>query len=225
MRLNNLVIAFEGLDGTGKTLFSSLISDELDKRDVSNKRWPIDSLGTITPREMRDADLSYAYYLKAIRTRLAEAPREVLIFDRYLPSALGYKNLRKSSSSPMVLAKSELNKLYQNIVKPDLTIVLHSSEKIRRERIFSKTIVDQYDIDSLETKNRDYWQGFYSNIVDDSVLFFDTAGNKEDITREILKEILSVLHIKNRNNRHSSFDLYSDIKKPNRISREESLAV
>lgn len=217
MSLNNLIIAFEGLDGTGKTLFSSIISDELDKLNVSNKRWPIDSHGTITTREMLDADLSYAYYVNSIRTRLAEATKEVLIFDRYLPSALGYQKLRKSSFGSMVFAKSELNKIYQSIVKPDLTIVLHSSEKVRRKRVLSKPTVDQYDIDSLEIKNKNFWCDFYSTIIDESVIFLDTTRSKEDITREILKEILSTLHKQKKHNSLKSAELYPDLVESNRI--------
>ncbi|WP_278381885.1 hypothetical protein [Pseudoalteromonas distincta] len=190
---SKIIIALEGMDGSGKTFFSSLISNELHKLGVVNKCWPIDSLGCISESERNDPDKSYNYYVNSIRARLIEPENQVLIFDRYIPSALGYKDLRKRKKNSKKITNYHLNMAYKKIKKPDLTVVLFTDEDIRKKRVLEKSFIDHYDIESLKKDRVIYWNQFYNHIAGKSTIFLNTNNCKKMIVARIIEHLIPIL--------------------------------
>ncbi|MCJ8318577.1 MAG: hypothetical protein MJK12_03020 [Colwellia sp.] len=185
---NKFIIAFEGMDGSGKTTFSSLVSKELDKLGVSNRLWPIDSLGRITEEERANPELSFKYYINAIKTKLNTRYSGALLFDRYVPSATGYKYLRNDVSFEKGICFN-LNNDYSEVIKPDLVIVLSAPTEVRRNRIIKKKIVDSYDLLSIEKQSVDFWQKFYTDIADNTFIFVDTNRSANLVLDEIMQQL------------------------------------
>lgn len=185
----NFVIAFEGMDGTGKTKFSQLFSGELKKIGIPNTCWPIDSLGEITRKQELDPDLSFEYYISSLALRLESKSTDVMVFDRYAPSALGYLWLRKSRVIDSRINR-ELDLIYTKIIRPDMVFVLESSESMRMSRILQKKLADRYDLLSLDQRVVGFWKSFYNKVSDNSFTYLDTNRNETLVLQDIKAKFL-----------------------------------
>ncbi len=181
---DKFIVAFEGIDGVGKTTISKLLVESIGYiYDTSYSA--IDSYKTITKRDEHVASLSFGYYLDNISSNTNECHSDIMVYDRCLLSALGYYCLR-TNREPTIREIISLEERYQ---PADVTFVLSVKENIRRNRIFSKQYIDKYDIDSLSQKNSNYWVKFYNLAILGDVYYIDTNKN----IHALLNEIQSIL--------------------------------
>jgi len=186
---DSILIAFEGLDGVGKTKFSTLVKTKFSKEYENILLLPIDSHNQITKKEEEDPYLSFSYYLNSLSKRLIKNKNKFIIFDRYIDSAYGYKLLRTNQTYFTDKALLELNYLYDKLRKPNITFLLTTSNKRREKNIFSKKKVDSYDIDSLKYENILFWNNYYSHIFNETFFTINTNRNEYDVLKDIINII------------------------------------
>jgi thymidylate kinase len=193
--MNNIkVIAFEGIDGVGKTLFSSLLYSKLLSLGYNVELWAIDSHNKITKREANCPKLSYKYYINSMVLRLNESKNtnKILIFDRYILSAHGYKYLREKKNVTSRKYNIELEKIYFNgFKKADLTFILTTPLHIRKRNILNKELIHQYDLDSLNIKNITFWEQYYKYTSDSTSIHLKTNMNIDIVEKNILSIVNS----------------------------------
>jgi thymidylate kinase len=190
---HRLVIAFEGLDGTGKTKFSKIVSEELGAIGVDNSLWPIDSFGKITTEESSSPDLSFKYYVNSLISRVSLDSGNLLLFDRYVPTALGYLYLRKKLEINSKI-KSEIRTIYLKLAKPDLVFVLNTPESIRLQRISKREVTDNYDLLSMDEESVKFWNYFYKEVSDSTYVFIDTSRSERSVIEDIKRNIFNKLY-------------------------------
>jgi thymidylate kinase len=122
-----MIVAVEGLDGSGKTTASRILAHAIGGRYVAV---PPPKLKLTTTALFADisSDARYLYYLSGV---LAVADMnigaEVLVADRFVASAHA---LHLKVNTPLA---DELRRL--PLPTPDLTFYLHADEAVRRRRL------------------------------------------------------------------------------------------
>ncbi len=188
------IIVFEGLDGVGKTKFSTILQNLLLKSNINVSLWSIDSHFNITEKEKNSPHLSFNYYIESLEKRLLSDNNKYIIFDRYIPSALGYKLLRDGNQKNANDILEELNKLYERLIKPDITFLLTTPHKRRKKNIFLKETIDNYDRNSLDYENIIFWNEYYKLISDESFFNITTNLSEESITNTLLNYIYLIVN-------------------------------
>jgi len=183
----NFIIAFEGLDGTGKTKFSNLLKQALEENNISTIIWKIDSHSRITLRQKNSPLLSFKYYIKSIKNRINNNSRKnnIIIFDRYLYTALGYRTLRNNERITFLL-NYELRKLHKILIKPEIVFLCKTTEELRKKNIYQKKNIDFLDIDSLNKKNINFWNNFYTFIDNKNFYSLDTSLHESKVLENML---------------------------------------
>ena len=141
-----MFVAFEGLDGVGK---SSLVRELARHYDGVHLDTPGSELSPLVDKlldafgEHQTARCLFyaASVLKVGQTarRLSDAGETVFV-DRYWLSTVSYARARGVTI--------DLSALEEEVPAPDLTVLVILEEKERRQRIYDRG-VDQYDLDTL----------------------------------------------------------------------------
>lgn len=140
-----MIVAFEGLNGTGKTTLARAVAEILGARYIAVP--PPDT------RELREffdqtpfAESSLLFYLSFV-ARLSEdeagrPPGEILVVDRYVGSTLSYCGAAGRDVSGLAARF--------RIRPPDLTVLVTADEPTRRERLGERPAMRAIDRATLD---------------------------------------------------------------------------
>lgn len=160
-----MLICFEGMDGTGKSVVSKKVSSNLDFKYVEK---PIDKLLYLDKGQSSNIveklyseyskKMQAMYYLMGFLSTLEDSKRNNIILDRGLLSTYYFSYDEET--------RYLFDSLIQNNGKPDLNIILFASIE---ERI--KRIRDRNSLDIDLNKERIYNDGY--NIIFDGIKQYD----------------------------------------------------
>ncbi|GJQ67383.1 hypothetical protein Trydic_g8267 [Trypoxylus dichotomus] len=173
-------IVFEGLDATGKTTISRRISK---KHSATLLRTPSASLAHLRDF-FNDSSLRVPFY--SLGNYIAEL--EVLqalqqgpvILDRYWHSTAVYWLSQSIQDGLTESLPPKSDKIYDwpsDLLKPDMVIVLFTSEEIRHQRISRRGMLTQQE--ELLKSSADFRRNVikaYENITEPKVEFVDSSG-------------------------------------------------
>ena len=147
-----MLIAFEGMDGCGKSSISTRVAKNLGMRhetqkimtmlDINNEQYE-NFVRTI--RSSHNQKLSLMFY--TFRCMLDKDSKEDIIVERSMISTYFYEHNKVSSE--------EFNFLMSLDNIPDITFILYASSDERRRRIFYRNAQDE-DLNSMEALSDGY---------------------------------------------------------------------
>ncbi len=200
---NNLFIAFEGIDGCGKSTQVKLLSDRLEKaghkvystseptnssigsviRDIFNHRIEADHR-TIAGLFVADRLDHLLNKTNGILKKMEEG--YTVITDRYYFSSYAYHGTHMPLDWVI-----EANSLSAGLLRPDLNIYIDIFPEISMQRITdSRSSLELYEtIENLQTVREKYFEAMGRLKVEEHI--FITDGNRlpETIAADIWKEI------------------------------------
>ena len=189
-----MLIAVEGIDGSGKTTVVRFLIEELRKRgyDVVAFKEPTDSeYGRRIRQILKERKVSPEEELKLfikdrefnVRNNILPALKsgKIVIMDRYYYSTIAYQGA-------LGLDVEMIRKLNEQFPKPDLVIILDVSPETALKRIKAKRRPDRFkDLEYLR-KVREIFLSLKNNVV-----VVDAERNIEDVKRDVLKVALEHL--------------------------------
>ena len=206
-----LFVTVHGIDGTGKTTVTSSLVDSMNadghkainydeyKDKTPNpyleKKSEADKNGSLEDRIAIYLE-STMYHGKQIDQLLNDGFH--VVKSRYLDDVLAHFAHLGGNKDMMGKLKIQFP-----IVQPDLKIILSLDEDLRRERINTRGILDDRDVEKKEPGSRLYFFEDYlkkANILDpaNSVLHLDSGKlNVEAITKKIIDHLLNLPGTKN----------------------------
>ncbi len=185
-----MLIAFEGIDGTGKTTISKCLYEKLQKRFTNVYWYPIDTKKTLSLEDAKDPIKSYNYFLDGLKECANKANDNFLIFDRYYLSALGYRILRNNENIKLIDMHKEIQDITTYIPKADITFILDVPHRERVQNIANKAIIDNYDLSSLRKDNIIFWQTFYMQQINQLTYMILHDNNIERTVDQLFNIIL-----------------------------------
>ena len=141
----SLIVAFEGLDGVGKTSLAQAVAQALGVGYISTP--PTDAQGQRSLFEDEPfSDASLLYYLSWVKRVDQDACRgrygRLVICDRYLGSTMAYFGAAGNDVERFLRACS--------IQAPDLTVLVTAAEEVRRARLEKRHLIDSIDATSYD---------------------------------------------------------------------------
>jgi len=189
-----MLIAVEGIDGSGKTTVVRFLIEELRKRgyDVVAFKEPTDSeYGRRIRQILKERRVSPEEELELfIKDREFDVQNNILpalksgkivIMDRYYYSTMAYQGA-------LGLDVEMIRKLNEQFPKPDLVIILDVSPETALKRIKAKRRPDRFEDLEYLRKVREIFLSLKNNIV-----VVDAERNIEDVKRDVLKVVLEHL--------------------------------
>jgi len=189
-----MLIAVEGIDGSGKTTVVRFLIEELRKRgyDVVAFKEPTDSeYGRRIRQILKERRVSPEEELELfIKDREFDVQNNILpalksgkivIMDRYYYSTIAYQGA-------LGLDVEMIRKLNEQFPKPDLVIILDVSPETALKRIKAKRRPDRFEDLEYLRKVREIFLSLKNNIV-----VVDAERNIEDVKRDVLKVVLEHL--------------------------------
>lgn len=193
-----VLVAVEGIDGAGKTTQAEILYRNLVERGYKAilLHEPTDSIPGRMIKESaingrHDPEQELEYFIqdreqdveKNIRPALKH--NMIVIMDRYYFSTIAYQGARGIDIAMI----KELNEKFAP--RPDLTIVLDLAPTIGLSRIKRRrnNTPNHFERERYLTKVR----GIFSSITDPSIQIIDGAPEVNEISREILNMVLSIL--------------------------------
>ena len=189
-----MLIAVEGIDGSGKTTVVRFLIEELRKRgyDVVAFKEPTDSeYGRRIRQILKERKVSPEEELKLfikdrefnVRNNILPALKsgKIVIMDRYYYSTIAYQGA-------LGLDVEMIRKLNEQFPKPDLVIILDVSPETALKRIKAKRRPDRFEDLEYLRKVREIFLSLKNNIV-----VVDAERNIEDVNRDVLKVVLEHL--------------------------------
>ena len=193
-----LLIAFEGIDGTGKTTLAQMLKERLEALGHSVVMFKEPTNETEAGKKIRASyvegraslDIELQWFIEDrewnVTTRIlpALAENKIVFLDRYFFSTACYQGVRKNNDWVSIL---ELNR--KKFPEPDLTIIFDLDVQLAVKRIMR------------ERSNANTFEGL-QNLRDVRALFLeifqlDTIGNYLLINaEESIEEILEILYAK-----------------------------
>lgn len=193
-----LLIAFEGIDGTGKTTLAQMLKERLEALGHSVVMFKEPTNETEAGKKIRASyvegraslDIELQWFIEDrewnVTTRIlpALAENKIVFLDRYFFSTACYQGVRKNNDWASIL---ELNR--KKFPEPDLTIIFDLDVQLAVKRIMR------------ERSNANTFEGL-QNLRDVRALFLeifqlDTIGNYLLINAEkSIEEILEILYAK-----------------------------
>jgi len=189
-----MLIAVEGIDGSGKTTVVRFLIEELRKRgyDVVAFKEPTDSeYGRRIRQILKERKVSPEEELKLfikdrefnVRNNILPALKsgKIVIMDRYYYSTIAYQGA-------LGLDVEMIRKLNEQFPKPDLVIILDVSPETALKRIKAKRRPDRFEDLEYLRKVREIFLSLKNNVV-----VVDAERNIEDVKRDVLKVVLEHL--------------------------------
>ncbi len=189
-----MLIAIEGIDGSGKTTVARFLEEELRKRgyDVVRFKEPTDSkYGRKIRQILKERKLSPKEVLELflkdreidVEENIVPALKsgKIVIMDRYYYSTIAYQGA-------LGLDVEEIKKLNEKFPKPDLVIVLDVSPETALKRIKAKRKPDRFEDLNYLSKVRDIFLSLR-----DDVVVINAERELEDVKREVLKIVFEHL--------------------------------
>ncbi len=189
-----MLIAIEGIDGSGKTTIARFLEEELRKRgyDVVRFKEPTDSeYGRKIERILKERKISpeeeLELFLKDrevdVRDNILPALKEgkVVIMDRYYYSTMAYQGA-------LGLDLKEIKKLNEKFPQPNLVIILDVSPETALKRIKTKRKPDRFEDLNYLKRVREIFLS-----LKDDVVVVNAERELEVVKREVLKVVLERL--------------------------------
>ncbi|ADB57416.1 dTMP kinase [Archaeoglobus profundus] len=189
-----MLIAVEGIDGSGKTTIVRFLVEELKKRgyDVVAFKEPTDSeYGKKIRQILKERKISPEEELKLfikdrefnVRNNILPALKsgKVVIMDRYYYSTIAYQGA-------LGLDIGKIKTLNEQFPKPDLVIILDVSPETALKRIKAKRKPDRFEDLEYLRKVRNIFLSLKNNIV-----VIDAERDIEEVKRDVLKVVLEHL--------------------------------
>jgi dTMP kinase len=189
-----MLIAVEGIDGSGKTTVVRFLIEELRKRgyDVVAFKEPTDSeYGRRIRQILKERKVSPEEELKLfIKDREFDVQNNILpalksgkivIMDRYYYSTIAYQGA-------LGLDVEMIRKLNEQFPKPDLVIILDVSPETALKRIKAKRRPDRFEDLEYLRKVREIFLSLNNNVV-----VVDAERNIDEVKRDVLKVVLEHL--------------------------------
>lgn len=197
-----MFVAFEGIDGTGKTTLVSMLRKELESRGyrVYATREPTGSL--VIPENLkgsRDVVSGLSLFFRFTEDRyrhqkeLAEHLKngEIVLCDRYLLSSMAYQGvlLEKhfGSRDKTIKWMSEVSEIIQ--VRPDITFYIDVDPEISMRRITSRGSLTGFE----EKEYLSGVRGFYNAIDFSGKVTIDGSGTVQQSFTDILGKLTGLL--------------------------------
>jgi dTMP kinase len=193
-----VLIAFEGIDGAGKTTQAEVLRENLTNRGykVVLLHEPTNSPpgrkvkeSAFNGRHNPEEELTYFIEDRKVdverNIRPALTDRKIVIMDRYYFSTIAYQGA-------LGIDASTIRKLNEDFApKPDLTILLDIAPTIglSRKRRMQNSTPNHFEREHYLTNVRK----IFLSITDRSVQVVDAARERDDISREILNAVLNIL--------------------------------
>ena len=189
-----MLIAIEGIDGSGKTTIARFLEEELKKIGYNVVRFkePTDSeygrkIKQILKERIVSPKEELELFLKDrevdVRDNILPALKEgkIVIMDRYYYSTIAYQGA-------LGLDVEEIKKLNEKFPKPDLVIILDVSPETALKRIKAKRKPDRFEDLNYLRRVRDIFLSLRDNVV-----VINAERELEDVKREVLKIVLKHL--------------------------------
>ena len=189
-----MLIAVEGIDGSGKTTVVRFLIEELRKRgyDVVAFKEPTDSeYGRRIRQILKERRVSPEEELELfIKDREFDVQNNILpalksgkivIMDRYYYSTIAYQGA-------LGLDVEMIRKLNEQFPKPDLVIILDVSPETALKRIKAKRRPDRFEDLEYLRKVREIFLSLKNNVV-----VVDAERNIDEVKRDVLKVVLEHL--------------------------------
>lgn len=154
-----MLIAIEGIDGSGKATLTKALSDELERRGrtVARETFPrytrtslshaiTDALGRVEPLDPHAAAAMFAAERLESRAYLRELlTRDVVLLDRYVHSNAAYQSARVAPSEQQSMVEWILNLEFTTFAlpTPDLVVFIDTDVHAARARRETRTAANQ----------------------------------------------------------------------------------
>ena len=189
-----MLIAVEGIDGSGKTTVVRFLIEELRKRgyDVVAFKEPTDSEygrrirqilkeRRVSPEEELDLFIKDREFDVQNNILPALKSGKIVIMDRYYYSTIAYQGA-------LGLDVEMIRKLNEQFPKPDLVIILDVSPETALKRIKAKRRPDRFEDIEYLRKVREIFLSLKNNVV-----VVDAERNIDEVKRDVLKVVLEHL--------------------------------
>lgn len=198
-----LLIAFEGIDGTGKSTQVNLLKELLEELDITVRIYKEPTEKTKAGKKIRSSyvekrasvEQELAWFIEDREWNVSERimpsleKGEVVFLDRYFFSTACYQGVRKNGDWESIL---ELNR--KKFPEPDLTIIFDLKPEIARERILSNRSKSN-TFEGLEylTKVRNLFLEIYNTDKKGTYLLINSNLAIAEITSMIFIKIYELL--------------------------------
>ncbi len=189
-----MLIAVEGIDGSGKTTIVRFLVEELRKRgyDVVAFKEPTDSeYGKRIRQILKERKVSPEEELELfikdrefnVRNNILPALKggKVVIMDRYYYSTIAYQGA-------LGLDVERIKMLNEQFPKPDLVVILDVSPETALKRIKAKRRPDRFEDVEYLRKVREIFLSLKNNVV-----VVDAERDIEEVKRDVLKVVIEHL--------------------------------
>jgi len=189
-----MLIAIEGIDGSGKTTVTNYIADELRKRgyDVVVLKEPTNSeygkkirqiLRSRKTNPFEELELFVKDREWNVQNNVLPALKEgkIVIMDRYYYSTIAYQGA-------LGIDVEYIRKMNEIFPKPDLIIILDVSPETALRRIKTKRKPDRFEDLEYLKKVREIFLNLKNNIV-----IIDAERKLNEVKRDVLKVVINTL--------------------------------
>nr|5XBH_A Chain A, Thymidylate kinase [Aquifex aeolicus VF5]5XBH_B Chain B, Thymidylate kinase [Aquifex aeolicus VF5] len=195
-----MLIAFEGIDGSGKTTQAKKLYEYLKQKGyfVSLYREPGGTkVGEVLREILLTEELDERTELllfEASRSKLIEEKiipdlkrDKVVILDRFVLSTIAYQGYGKGLDVEFI---KNLNEFATRGVKPDITLLLDIPVDIALRRLKEKN----------EFENKEFLEKVRKGFLElakeeENVVVIDASGEEEEVFKEILRALSGVLRV------------------------------
>lgn len=194
-----MFIAFEGIDGSGKTTLTRLITEKLREMGhrVHQTREPTDRF-RITKEESSRHDVQTAielffrftedrfFHQKSIEESMKRD--EIVVSDRYIASSMAYQGALIEPVFGNTEETLEWMKQVSRIIRirPDLTVYLDVDPEISLRRIRNRREFSGFENLDYLKKVREY----YGMVLDENTIILDSSRTIRGLLDETLEKIL-----------------------------------
>lgn len=207
--MNGIIIAFEGVDGAGKTSQIRLLNEYFDSKNYKHTLIKGHPAFDGVKEKILDIDKMvdpFSLFLlsmvkfKSIATKLSDMRKEYdyIILDRYIDTAISY-SLANISSLEFSTLYSVISLLKNVFVTPDITIFINTPVEValqRKNNNFDRIELGNHILSDIKSalflKNQNKALEYYRNIIlSDPNKYITIDGSK--LKSEISKDIINSL--------------------------------
>lgn len=205
--MKNFFIAFDGIDGCGKSTQLSRLHDYLFKKDkrvrILSTREPTYGKYGKKIREMlkkhkdpySDSDKLLELYVKDREDHVENLIKpflnnkddniSIVLCDRYYYSTIVYQHAQGAELKKVI----DMNK---NFLKPDLAIILDLNSETALKRIAKERAIEKFEKIEFMKKLRENFLKL-KEILPDNIAVIDTSGNEHKTSEKIRKAVDKIL--------------------------------